>query len=642
MGNTRIEKNLLEAVKRTSSGLWDWPDVGQDAIWLSPEFLALLGDGAEDTEWTYSRYLDRIHPDDRGSVRDLLGAHLGQRVAFDIEYRLATQPDEYVWGLDRGHAVWDAKGRPLSMSGSVQNITERRLKEQRLLEQENRLRTIVASEPECVKTVAADGTLLQMNRAGLNMIEADEFEEVQWLSVYDLIIPEDRDTFIDMNERVFRGEAVVLEFRIEGLKGTQRNVETHAAPLRDENTGEVVEHLAVTRDVTKKKRLEAQVRHAQKLESLGVLAGGIAHDFNNVLVGVLGRADLALTKMGPGSDGQPGDAFLYRSVTEIKASALRAADLAKQMLSYAGRGSFTVELLDLSLVVRETVQLLDAVVLEKACVEYELSSRLPMVKADGTEIRQVVLNLITNASEALGDRGGVIRLSTGRQHCEPEYDDLPAGDYVFLEVDDSGCGMDVDTMTKMFDPFYSTKFAGRGLGLAALLGIVRGHKGAVRVESQLSQGTCIRVLLPAEAAASGGAGVSAGQDESGRARGKGMALVIDDESEVLDVSGRMLEVLGYHVQVAADPREGVEVFRKCAGQITLIVLDLTMPHMSGDETLREIRSLSATLSVVIFSGYDEQEAHGLFADDPNCVFLHKPFVLSELQSKIDEVLASAM
>ena len=246
-----------------------------------------------------------------------------------------------------------------------------------------------------------------------------------------------------------------------------------------------------------KRKLEEQVRQAQKMESLGVLAGGIAHDFNNILMAVLGHAELALAEISPMSPAR-------RSISEIATAAHRAAELCRQMLAYAGKASVVLERVDLRSLVEEMAHLLKTAISKKAILNLNLEKGLPPIKADPSQIRQIVMNLIINASEAIGDRSGVITVAVGATRCDEEYlrktelrEDLVPGLYMHLEVTDTGHGMDAETRTRIFEPFFSTKFTGRGLGLAAVLGIVRSHKGALKVYSEPGKGTTFKVLFPA-------------------------------------------------------------------------------------------------------------------------------------------------
>lgn len=386
-----------------------------------------------------------------------------------------------------------------------------------------------------------------------------------------------------------------------------------------------------------RERLEAQVQQAQKLESLGVLAGGIAHDFNNLLTGILGYADLTLMKLAE-------DSPVRRGLQEIKGAAERAADLSRQMLAYSGKGSFIIEPISLNDVVMEMGNLLEVTISKRARIEYGLTDDLPLVVADATQVRQGIMNLITNAAEALRDGQGVITISSGVAECDRSFlsecyldEQLPEGRYVFLDVRDTGCGMDGDTLQKIFDPFFTTKFTGRGLGLAATLGIVRGHKGAIHVESAPGEGTRFRVLLPmagdeAQLEASRHAGVDDWN-------GTGTVLLVDDEKTVRDVGTRMLEQAGLTVVTASDGLEAIDVYRGRAREIGCVVLDLTMPRMSGEETLRELRRIRNDVPVVISSGYNEQEVVGRFEGQGIAGFVQKPYLVSRLVSQVGRAMS---
>jgi PAS domain S-box-containing protein len=401
---------------------------------------------------------------------------------------------------------------------------------------------------------------------------------------------------------------------------------------------------AVARDITERQRaqqerleMERQVQQAQKLESLGVLAGGIAHDFNNLLSGILGSAELALLAIGPGHPAQANLALL-------KEAALRATELCRQMLAYSGKGKFVIEALDLSVMIAEMRHLLEVSISKKAALRLELAPSLPAIDADVTQIRQILLNLVINASEAMEDRGGVIRVATGALQYDRDYlnslaldEGLPEGYYVFMEVGDTGCGMDDETMKRIFDPFFTTKFSGRGLGLAATLGIVRGHHGAIKVYSEVGVGTNVKILLPASSSTPVRR-VDAVDEAEGL--GGGVVLVIDDEVLVRDVCQQMLEHLGFRVLIADEGTQGLELFRKHAAEIVVVILDMTMPKLSGEEVYREIRCLDPAARVVLMSGYNEQETTDRFAGKGLAGFLQKPFQFTALREKLRAVIGT--
>jgi PAS domain S-box-containing protein len=421
--------------------------------------------------------------------------------------------------------------------------------------------------------------------------------------------------------------------------GKERTVQTIKTPMLNE-AGEMIGVQGIFWDITERKeaeeerhRLESQVQHAQKLESLGVLAGGIAHDFNNLLVSILGNADLALREMAIESP-QRG------VIQDICIAAKRASELTNQMLAYSGRGAFHIRTVDLNAIVREMGKLVGVSISKKTDVAYELADDLPAVDVDAAQIRQVVMNLVTNAAEAIGDESGTIRLATGVIDVDDIYladnltgEELLPGAYVFLDVSDTGSGMDEDARAKLFDPFFTTKTTGRGLGMAAVLGIVRGHHGMISVYSEPGTGSRFRVLLP----------VSTGLVEVARPpvrpedeswRGGGTILVADDEDNVRRIAGKMLERLGFSVLTAADGASAVAVFEDHADDVALVLLDMTMPNMGGQETFARIQQARAGAKVILCSGYTEQDATSQFAGKGLAGFLQKPFTLQQLREKV--------
>ncbi|MGZ8474400.1 MAG: PAS domain S-box protein [Candidatus Deferrimicrobiaceae bacterium] len=399
-----------------------------------------------------------------------------------------------------------------------------------------------------------------------------------------------------------------------------------------------IQDVTVRKEVEEEKRsLERQVRQAQKMESLGVLAGGIAHDFNNLLMLILRHAEQALKETSPLSAAR-------KNLTEITTAVERAADLCRQMLSYAGQSEFVLERVGLRELVEEMVHLLQTAISKKAILNLSLERGLPSIEGDPSQIRQVVMNLIINASEAIGDRSGVITVSAGSTLCDEEYlrktelrDHLAPGLYVHLEVTDTGSGMDAGTRARIFEPFFSTKFTGRGLGLAVVMGIVHAHGGALKVYSEPGKGTTFKVLFPA---------LTEGEDatrsrESSRLtawRGKGTVLLVDDEESLVALGARMLEDLGFTVLTASDGLQAVERYRERGKEIDLVLMDLTMPRMDGVEAFGELRRLNPDVRVVLASGYSHEDVASRFAGKGLSAILQKPYTLLRLRESLAVLL----
>ena len=386
-----------------------------------------------------------------------------------------------------------------------------------------------------------------------------------------------------------------------------------------------------------RKKFELKVQHSQKLESLGVLAGGIAHDFNNMLTAIIGNAELAIASLPAGSQQE-------RNLTEIIHVSTHAAELCHQLLAYSGKGRFFVEPLDLNRIIREMEQMFQVSVSKKAVLRLELGAALPAIEADVSQIRQVVMNLVINASEALEESQGNIIIQTSRLDCHesqavktPGCQDLQAGSYVVLEVQDNGIGMDEHTRSRIFDPFYTTKFTGRGLGLAAVQGIVRGHKGSIKVYSEPGKGTSFKIYLPATGKSAADSAVTT---VPALWKGSGLLLLADDDPAVRSVSKAMLEKLGFECIEAVDGEQAIELFSRNMDRIRAIVLDLTMPKKDGVETFNSIRKISPGVKVLLVSGYNEQEAIQKFSGKGLAGFLQKPYNISGLARALQSMLES--
>lgn len=399
----------------------------------------------------------------------------------------------------------------------------------------------------------------------------------------------------------------------------------------------VTTELERERSEAQRQRLQAQLLHVQKLESLGILAGGIAHDFNNLLSAILGNTVLAMESV---ADDAPAVEFLR----SIEAAALRSAELSGQMLAYSGKGSFIIEPLDVNHLVRELLPLLSTSISKKAHLDFHLSDDLASVDGDATQVRQVIMNLVTNASDALDEQPGSIRLETGVRHfgrvflSQTYLDEIPAaGRYVYLEVRDDGCGMSEQTMERLFDPFFTTKDTGRGLGLAALLGIVRGHGGAVRVDSREGCGSTFTILFPigqgSDPAAVGPAAVARRS-----ASRQGSVLFVDDEELIREVGRSSLQSAGFGVLLAENGRQAVEVFRRHEGDIIAVVLDMMMPELDGVETCRELRRLCPSVPCILSSGYSDQAVEKAFQAEGMDGFLKKPYRPEQLAQTLADVL----
>ena len=544
----------------------------------------------------------------------------------------------------------DAAGKVSGILVAFEDITERKHAENALSESEEKFRRIVVASPMAMYFYRLEPgerlILIGANPAADHILGIDHNTLLG--KTIEEAFPNLTTTDIPaLYRRVARGEVGPQSFEItykqDGVDGTY-NVGVFKTA---DNT------IAVNFfDISERKRaeeekliLERQVQHAQKFESLGVLAGGIAHDFNNLLMAILGNADLALDALSPLSPAKA-------NIEELEKAAKRAAELAKQMLAYSGKGRFVIEPIDIGKLVEEMAHLLVVSISKKVTLKFNFAENILTFDGDATQIRQVIMNLITNASEAIGDKTGVIALSTGVMECDRAYLDsgneilritqdgpLPEGLYTYIEVTDTGCGMDAQTIDKIFDPFFTTKFTGRGLGMSAVLGIVRGHRGVLKIYSELGKGTCFKILFPvSDQGDKSHVPSNLAETDPKSWRGMGTILITDDEESVRTVGRQMLERMGFTVLTAEHGHEAISVFQQHAREIVCVLLDLTMPHMDGEETFRELRSLNTDVKVVLCSGYNEQDAVQRFTGKGLAGFLQKPYTLRILREKLHEIL----
>ena len=529
-------------------------------------------------------------------------------------------------------------GRSL-LSSVWRDLTDLKRMENELGQSEARLKALLDYSPALISTKDRAGNLTMVCRR-FEILDGPSPAEFVGRNVYDLFPHEVADALWKNDLAVFTtGEPVEAEETVRHRDGTDHTFLTVKFPVTDE-AGEVVEVCSISTDITDRKRtqaerfeLERRVDRSQRLESLGVLAGGIAHDFNNLLTGVLGHAGLALDRLPPSSP-------LHAHLEQIELAARRAAELCNQMLAYSGRGDFRAERIDLSALVQEMAKLLESVISKKARLELDLAEDLPPMVADPSRVRQVVMNLITNASEALEGRPGRVTVRTRAMVYDAEQlrvafpgEDLAPGSYALLRISDTGCGMDAETVARAFEPFFTSKFTGRGLGLSAVQGIVRRLGGAIHLESEPGKGTIFLIAFPSKIASATpvletpSAARAAAEPCSEVA---GTILVVDDQDEVRLFAATALRSAHWNVLEATDGMEAIEVFAAHADEISVVLLDQTMPKMGGLETLVALQQVRPDVPVVVTSGYSEVEFAGRFAGFRTAGFLEKPFGPTEL------------
>ena len=538
------------------------------------------------------------------------------------------------------------------ISEIISHTIEKEHSEQKLYNQQEFFKKIIDLNPSFIFSKDAKGRFILVNKAVADLYgstpahiigktDADfnpKIDEVEHFNRDDLYV-------FKSNKQIF-----IPEEKVTNAAGEVRYLQTVKIPILSD-TGEVEQVLGIATDITERKqfeeeqrKLEAQMQHAQKLESLGILAGGIAHDFNNLLVGVLGNAGLALKELELGQD-------VTKRINDIRISAKRAADLTNQLLAYTGKGQFLNEYIKINPLVNEMKSLFGSFISKKIKFEFNLSGEECFVKGDPSRLRQVIMNLITNAADAIGGSSGTIKIKTEKLYLSRPLE----GQYIFnqckifpkfficISVKDDGCGMGVENLQKIFDPFFSTKFTGRGLGLSAVQGIIKGHEGILEVHSEVGEGSEFKVYLPSEY-------VNKYNKDSIRINpvdknglnskviGKTI-LVVDDEDLTREVAEQILKHFGLNVRSASDGLEALRVYQDHIAEISGVLLDLTMPELDGEETLTEIKKINPDLPVIIASGYSETDIRERFKVISPEQFIQKPYEPQILLDKISRMFS---
>ncbi|MCA9962424.1 MAG: response regulator, partial [Anaerolineales bacterium] len=430
------------------------------------------------------------------------------------------------------------------------------------------------------------------------------------------------------------GKMVMNTFSVV-IEEEDRHMEYMLNPVEDDESN-VISVVCTMMDVTEQKLAQEVLWHSQKMESLGVLAGGVAHDFNNLLVAILSQTSLALLKL-------PADVPAGAHIEKARKAAERAADLTKQLLAYSGKGRFALQPIQLNQFIQDNLHFFEVAISKHIRLQLDLADMLPTMEGDPGQMQQIVMNLLLNASEAIGDQPGVIKVMTRLKevtavdeiYWQLTKHPLPPGPYILLHIQDSGSGMDEKTIQKIFDPFFTTKFTGRGLGLAAVLGIVRGHKGGLRVASRIGNGTTFELLFPV---AETDDFLSVQEQQIEAEKMKGTILIIDDEQHVRDAITDILQEVGVQVLTAANGQQGIDLYRQKADEIDLILLDLSMPGLSWQQTFQTLKHIKPTAKIILSSGYSEADVHQNFSEEGITDFLPKPYDTATLTQTIRHYL----
>jgi len=622
------EERLRFVLDSAEIGYWDY-DVARNATSRSRKYDEIFGYREPLALWDRETLLRHVHTEDRGTVEAGF-REAPQSGHASLEFRIIRDDYSIHWVWMEARALSAAAGESTHLSGVIMDITGRKQTADSLREQAE----LLDLAHDAIFSTDWNSNITFWSQGAEQMYGWSREEAVGKASrdLLDTTFPEPVKDIESKLVSAGHWEGELVHRRRDGA----RLLVASRWALRRGADGQPRGYLEINTDVTERRRIEEQLSHTQKLESLGVLAGGVAHDFNNLLTGILGNASLALDGTAPYDRNR----VLLEGVMK---AAERAADLTRQLLAYAGKGRFIMRTVNLSDLVREISGLVQASIPKAVQLRLQLTDRLPGIDADPGQLQQIVMNLVINGAEAIGPEGGTVLVRAGVQQVDSQYIDtmssagelLRAGEYTSLEVHDTGSGMTEDTLARIFDPFFTTKFAGRGLGLSAVLGIVRAHKGALKVYSKPGQGTTFKVLFPASLSSQGAQPLPFKGDLSGT----GTVLIVDDEEVVRQTAGNTLERYGYKTVTAGDGVDAVDLYRRQPDTISLVLLDLTMPVMSGEDALRELQLINPKVRVLLTSGYNEVEAVQRFAGKGLAGFIQKPYTAAALAEKVKEVLA---
>ncbi|MEN8758355.1 MAG: PAS domain S-box protein [Desulfobacterales bacterium] len=605
--------------------LFDWHR--QKVIYVNPAYEAIWGRSAEALYNRYEEWSKSIHPDDLTVANESFARLAATGGSEKREYRIVRPDGSVRWVSDRGYVIRDRQGRIVRLAGIAMDITDRKLAEEAL----RRYEKIVATSKDLMALIDSDGIFQAVSDSYLKA-HCKTRAEIIGSSMRDLVGRKRFNTDIKPRfDRCLAGEEVTFRLWFDFAGMGNRFMEATYSPFRGEN-GDIVGVVVVSRDITETKNLQEQLLQSQKMEAIGTLAGGIAHDFNNLLMGIQGRTSIMLVDIDA-------DHPHVENLKGIEEHIRSASNLTRQLLGFARGGKYEVKPLDLGAVIREKNRMFGR--MQKGIViREELQPDLWPVEADRSQIEQVLLNICINAWQAMPD-SGILTVQAANVHLDSPavaaYR-LSAGRYVKISVTDTGIGMDATTRSRIFEPFFTTKEIGRGtgLGLASAYGIVKNHGGFITVESVEGQGTTVDINLPATDKR------VAADDRTTKPlyKGAGTVLLVDDEEMVVAVGSQMLQRLGYDVLTAAGGREALQICKRHHARISLVILDLIMPDLSGADTCTLLKAVHPAIKVLLSSGYGLNGKSGDIVKSGCDGFIQKPFDLNALSQKINDIVLS--
>jgi PAS domain S-box-containing protein len=635
----KSEERFRLATKATNDSIWDI-DLKTETVSWNETYSKVYGRPPE-ASGSWQWWIQNIHPEDReNAVAGIRSAIAGRSSSWACEYRFRRVGGEWAYVYDRAYIARDASGNAWRVIGAMQDLTERKSAEAALRESEERFRRIFEEGPLGVALVGKDYRFLKVNSALCQMLGYDESELVQ-MSFVDIACPDDAQTDVELTDQLFEREIPNFRMQKRYLKKNGEIIWINlTASMILGGDGELLYGLGMIENITEIKHAQEETLLRQKLESVGTLAGGIAHDFNNLLGAVQAQAELASSELAAGSSCE-------EELKAIREVAVRGSEIVRQLMIYSGKETGDIGLVDLSNIVDEMLSLLKISVTKRAVIEANLDRDLPAIRASAAQLRQLVLNLVTNSSDAIGDRDGVIRVSTRRVTLNGDaaavsFTTLADGNYVRLEVSDTGRGMSPETQANVFDPFFTTKSAGRGLGLAVVQGIVRSLGGAIHITSEPERGTTFQILLPCADSAAHANGPGDNWGKVVVPAQHGTVLVVEDEDPLRQAIVKMLRKTGLEVFEAADGASAIARLHTDGDKVDVMLLDLTIPGASHHEVVAEAAKAKPNIAVILTSAYSQEMIGGDMSPLPIRGFIRKPFQFEDLLNKLRNVLSGSV
>ncbi|OGW12229.1 MAG: hypothetical protein A2W77_09810 [Nitrospinae bacterium RIFCSPLOWO2_12_39_16] len=622
-------KKLKEAQHIARLGNWEW-DIVKDKLYWSDEIYNIFG--VELDKFEDSRFLKFVHPDDREFVKSAVNDALYNKKPYSIDYRIVLKGGGEKFIHEQGVVALNSTGEPVRMVGTIQDITERKKMEMFQLELQRKYEELINSLNAGVFKIDTDGKMIEVNKACVMMVEADSREELLKHNVLHLL--ENKNKLKEIVDRLLKGESVIdEEIPFITIKGNKIWTSVSTVLKKGDNGNIYLE--GIIEEITEKKKLEDQLRHSQKMESVGILAGGIAHDFNNILSAIMNYGNLLIMKKG-------GDETTKKFAEQIISASEKGASLTKGILAFTRKQVINPQVVDLNGLIERTEKILMRLISEDIELNTNLTDRALNVNIDEVQIDQILMNLATNARDAMLN-GGKITISTSLYEINGEfiraYGYGKPGSYAMINFADTGVGMDEETRKKIFEPFFTTKGLGKGtgLGLSISYGIIKQHNGFINVFSEPGNGTEFKIYLPLTT-----------QEAKERkpievittVSGSETLLFVEDNSIVRETTRVILEEYGYKVIEAVDGEDAVQKFNENKDNIKLIISDMIMPKKSGKEVYEEIKKISPDIKVIFVSGYTADQIKTKDISEDGISLLFKPITPNKLLKKVREVIDS--